>query len=332
MSRALETFASVWDRASRVWPLATIRDMASLTVLNHHRIADRVDHDEGVISATPAQFAAQAEWLRDHATVVDGARVLAATRGDVRFDHPAVCLTFDDGYADNYAAGVLLKEWFGLNAIFFVTTGFIETGVVPQWDRIAFVTRWSRRETLATRAGGRRWTFDLMDRKTALRGAKQIYRSLPNGQREGFVDGLEQSGGLSALDAAADGALFMRWDQIRHLHALGHTIGAHTHSHPHLASLSADEQREELGRSREILESQLRAPVTMMAYPFGRPDSFTGTTERIARECGFEAAFSFFGGVNRRPDLRPLALRRNGVERDASDRVFRARATGQFPF
>lgn len=51
-----------------------------------------------------------------------------------------LAITFDDGYRDNYdVAAPILKRW-KLPATFFVTTQFIGTDIIPEWDRVAGVT------------------------------------------------------------------------------------------------------------------------------------------------------------------------------------------------
>ena len=53
------------------------------------------------------------------------------------------------------------------------------------------------------------------------------------------------------------------------------TIGSHTHSHRKLATLDNDAQRDELARSKQILQAKLRRPVKALAYPYGWPGTYT---------------------------------------------------------
>lgn len=46
-------------------------------------------------------------------------------------------------------------------------------------------------------------------------------------------------------------------------------IGGHTISHLNLATLPENEQFEEMGRSKKILEEMLDVPILGFAYPFG---------------------------------------------------------------
>lgn len=81
-------------------------------------------------------------------------------------------------------------------------------------------------------------------------------------------------------------------EELRRLAELpGVTIGAHTMTHPRLASLPAGEQRHELAASKQRLEELTGRPVTLFAYPFGKPDDLGPETAHLAAEAGYRAAF-----------------------------------------
>lgn len=84
-------------------------------------------------------------------------------------------------------------------------------------------------------------------------------------------------------DRASDDAIASFFETIEHtgepvtlttgelqaLAADGHTIGAHTHTHPVLSALSHDAAVAEIRRSKECLECLTQAPVEHFAYPYG---------------------------------------------------------------
>jgi peptidoglycan/xylan/chitin deacetylase (PgdA/CDA1 family) len=59
------------------------------------------------------------------------------------------------------------------------------------------------------------------------------------------------------------------WTQVRELAAHGIEIGGHSHRHPELDQLRAADLRDELIRSRALLEDRLDTRVSTMAYPYG---------------------------------------------------------------
>lgn len=76
-------------------------------------------------------------------------------------------------------------------------------------------------------------------------------------------------------------------EALRELHADGHTIGAHTHSHAMLTALPEARARSEIARSKELLEEFLGAPVVHFAYPYGMRRHFSESLRNFCLAEGF---------------------------------------------
>jgi peptidoglycan/xylan/chitin deacetylase (PgdA/CDA1 family) len=79
----------------------------------------------------------------------------------------------------------------------------------------------------------------------------------------------------------------MNTAELGELRAAGWEVGSHTCSHPKLPGLGDDPLRDELSRSKEVLESKLSAPCRSIAYPYGAVDT---RVARAAAEAGYAAA------------------------------------------
>lgn len=88
-------------------------------------------------------------------------------------------------------------------------------------------------------------------------------------------------------------AQLLNWEEIRALEQEGMTIASHTSSHRRLTNLQEEEIRREFNESKRLLEEGLGHPVSFLSYPFG---SFNAKVERLARECGYRAAFTTIPG------------------------------------
>lgn len=84
------------------------------------------------------------------------------------------------------------------------------------------------------------------------------------------------------------------------------TIGVHTCSHPHLSTLTADDQRHEIAECKADLEKLLGREVRHLAYPHG---DYNQTTVEIASELGFITAVTT-SGRHVRSDSKLLELDR----------------------
>lgn len=87
---------------------------------------------------------------------------------------------------------------------------------------------------------------------------------------------------------------YMTQAQITDIAVDGNEIGGHTINHADLPTLPADEQKRQICNDRVALFG-MGFQVQNFAYPFGDADA---TTERIARECGYNSARSVGGVVS----------------------------------
>lgn len=77
--------------------------------------------------------------------------------------------------------------------------------------------------------------------------------------------------------------------ELRQWQEAGMEVGAHSRHHPRLPELQESALRDEIGGSREDLESLLGVPVTQFCYPYGA----AGQREQEAvKQAGFLAAVS----------------------------------------
>jgi len=294
--------------------------------LTYHRICDYDTLDDGVISASLEEFDWQLSFVKDTVRVLSGEEIVAYVSGALRLDGPALCITFDDGYADNLEAGRILARH-GLPAVFFVTTSFIGSNTITHWDRIAFCSkRTDERYLEIPPAGGKGpWQVDVVPRDRAARQLRDIYLSLPQPEHEAFIESIERAAGVAVKDSPRDRPLFMTWEEVRALRELGHEIGAHTHSHPILSKLSPEEQAYELTLSRDTIAREVGVNPRLFAYPNGKQWTFTAETKSLVQRCGYTAAFSFYGGRNVQASSDAYDMRRVWVSPTESRDLFRAR-------
>jgi len=85
-----------------------------------------------------------------------------------------------------------------------------------------------------------------------------------------LVPGRIGSGEVFWWDRDIGESALMSWEQLDNLKKLGLTeFGSHSMSHPDFDRINEDTAREELARSKEVLENRLSVPVRHFAYPRG---------------------------------------------------------------
>jgi len=217
----------------------------------------------------------------------------------------AVCVTFDDGYRDNFETALPLLQKWGVPATFFISVGYLGNG--RMWnDSLIEAIRAARTEQLNLSKIGL-GDFDLSTQKSRLTAISQLIdtlKYLPMDERLSRVAQISERVGEALPED-----LMMTPDQVRALPAAGVSIGAHTVSHPILARIPDEEASREIREGRTYLESLAGEKVRLFAYPNGKPGrDYDDRHVRMVRQAGFEAAVSAAWGVNRRAsDIFQLA-------------------------
>lgn len=216
-----------------------------------------------------------------------------------------VTITFDDGYADNLYQASRLLERCGMPATFFISTGYIGQTREFWWDeleKIIFHPATLSGPLEFPEAGGiRSFHIDLPSPRMPL--YLSLYEYLQPMAHEKRLDILDQLLEWSHQPLAArESHRVMTCDEVCTLAQTNLVeIGAHTVTHPKLASQSVGIQQAEVRQSKTWLEALLNRPITSFSYPYGGRDHYSAKTVQAVRDAGFSRACST---TARRVDVR----------------------------
>jgi peptidoglycan/xylan/chitin deacetylase (PgdA/CDA1 family) len=285
-----------------VWP----ETGPCVTVLIYHRVMPRPDPlRPGEVDAR--QFDRQMQMLRRcFAPMTLADAVQALRRGTLR--GRAVCVTFDDGYADNLTIAQPILARHGIPATVFVATGYLDGGRMFN-DTIIDGVAAMHGDELDLRGIGlgvhRLRAVD--DRRAAVSAILDALKRLPEAEREDRVLAVLRSGGVRTLPEPP----MLTTPQLRQLSERGIEIGGHTVSHAILSSLSAEQATEEVDTGRRHLEQVLGRPIRQFAYPNGRPTRDYGPEHpALLERMGFDLAVSTAPGVLSAQQLTPYEIPR----------------------
>lgn len=196
-----------------------------------------------------------------------------------------ICLTFDDGFANNYKYVLPLLEQYQLPATFFITA-IRDSGHDILWNDFL---------TIAARFGPEKITFK---NQFYVKDRYHKYLSIQTGRRLdeelrflGFKEKAEMMELLyPSLEFKADKTnedywLQMTEAQIKDLAASPYvTIGSHGYYHNDLAKISADDAAKELLLSKQYLENITGKQIASLAFPYG---SYTREVAEMAKRAGY---------------------------------------------
>ena len=295
--------------------------MRGLVVLNYHRIgeASATPYDPGNFSGTADDLYEHIRLFRRRHTIVtlDEAIDLALARRPAA--SPAILITFDDGYRDNWSVALPVLESLNAPAAFFLVPAFLDGNTLPWWDVIAYVVKHSRRRrftlTYPTRA-----KFDVEHGLEAvIRGVLRLYKSPATKDTGRFMQRLHEA--CDCGPPAPNPLLFLSWRQAQQLANRGIAVGSHTLTHQILSKLPGREQAREVLESRALLERRLGVAIRSLAYPVGQRHTFSPATKQALHHAGYAVGFSHYGGSNRPPRVDPYDVRRFTISGQPSHRL-----------
>lgn len=207
----------------------------------------------------------------------------------------ALCITFDDGYADNAEIALPILRRLGVKATFFVATSFLDGGRMFN-DSVIECVRGAQGETadLTDFALGPRSLAGPQARRRVVDELLPQVKYLGLDEREQFIARLARCLGTERLPDD----LMMRSEQVIELHRAGMEIGGHTVRHPILRVLADAEAEAEIAGGRARLQELVDAPIDVFAYPNGRPmQDYDARHVEMVKRLGFRAAVSTAAGT-----------------------------------
>jgi peptidoglycan/xylan/chitin deacetylase (PgdA/CDA1 family) len=224
-----------------------------------------------------------------------------------------VCITFDDGYADNAEAAAPLLRAHQIPWTVFVVSGPIsdarpflwfdelEELVLAQADlpmKIKIKAAGKDSVLHLGEPGDDKWNVLCESATARQRAYKKLHgmlREMPPNERRQVLDELGEQ-----LGAVEPQTRVMTETQLARLASDGLAeIGSHTVNHPVLSRLSIDERRHEVEASKKRLEEIIGKAVESFAFPYGQPADYDRETIDLLGESGYQRACSTTPGPTR---------------------------------
>ena len=269
---------------------------------------------------TVAQFERQMDLLAElgRPIVQPLGTALDLLRTSRPLQRPVVCLTFDDGMADDAELALPILERHGFTATFFLATGHIDTEALQANDIIRLLKHAiaSGRVEPPTHGVCR----SLLTQPSFNKSTSALaYRS----ELEAFWQASQAYADPDGIRAMS----MMSWDQARRLRDAGMEIGAHTVDHVILSRETDLERRRQIESSIQAVKTNLNLDAVPFSYPNGQPEDFGGADLAVLQELNVPYAATTIPGWNDATTPR-LALRRTCIGLHHSDRAFLAAVFG----
>jgi len=280
---------------STIKHLATISSGAGkqkkVLILIYHRVLDEPDFMRpGEVDKN--EFTWHMELMSRYFNVLSLKEALEKADED-NLPPRAVCITFDDGYADNYFNALPILNKFGLEATFFIANGFLDGGIM--WNDCVIEGVRSIQGDILDLREIKLGEFDISTDEKKARVAGSILKTIKHcepSQRKQYAKYF-----FSLIPKNAP-EIMLTMEQLRMLYKSGMEIGGHTKTHPILATLDKTEASLEIKENKQVLEDILDTQINFFAYPNGKPEiDYLPEHVQIIKKSKYQAALSTEWGV-----------------------------------
>lgn len=256
-------------------------------IITYHRI---LEHHDPLLEPEPDvdTFTWQMETLASCFNVLTLSEAIAAIR-ESRVPPRAVCISFDDGYRSCHDFALPILSRLGLPATVFVTTGYLDGGIMWNDRIIEAIRRLPEGELDLLEVGlGLHHMSGSEGRREVAQKINDESKYLSTDNRFKVIEKLEELTGIYSSTS-----LMLTRDMIANLSRNGIEIGGHTITHPILAKLNDDDARYEIEENKRVLEEIIGKKIEFFAYPNGKVKSdFNLRHVQMVSDAGYTAAFT----------------------------------------
>lgn len=327
----------------QLWQAVALKRRA--VVLMYHRVLTpaemRSSGSHPSIMVECETFAKQMELVKRRFKVLSIEEFTRRIEHKIPFDNSSCLITFDDGWKDNYTHALPILKANGIPAVVFLPVNYIgerrhfwHEALVQLFVLAVRTARKdpARAERLreAVAQTGCEAIFDVPDEDPR----SPIIAVISNNRKELLPSAIDAVlSGLSRELGVDDGDLegidrFMDWDEVRAMAQAGIEFGGHGAEHRLLSHMPIEEAREDIQRSKEVIDRQVKVATPTFSYPRGY---WTPQVAELVKASGFRLAFLAKGGsVGCQDD--PYTLRRINIGQAGTESMpmFLARVVGLF--
>lgn len=279
----------------------SISRLEKVSILRYHSVADPEDnyYTNPSISLVPDVFEKQVQYITKHYNVITLNDVYMYLVQERNIPKNTVVFTFDDGYADNYIAYLILKKY-NATGTFYITARCIEHE--PLWlFEVNYLISATSKHVLEISTRDERYDFQIRtkdEKRSAIRKIMELVKSHDLATREDIRRQLkDQIQDVHDLQEKSS-RVMLSWNQIREMNDNGMTIGSHTLTHLNLPNADFADAKTEILESKKLLEEKIHCEVVHFSYPNGgNYDYYNTSIKEFVKQAGYKTATTSNNGV-----------------------------------
>jgi peptidoglycan/xylan/chitin deacetylase (PgdA/CDA1 family) len=265
-----------------------------INVLTYHSISreQSIFTDGTDLRHDPAEFERHLDYLVEHYNPI-ALRDLVDALEKGETPSKAVVITIDDGFADSVRQAVPILYRRRVPATIFPVSSVIGNTDLIWPHKLAWL--------LANGHGTAVQDALRSEGYPATKAGESLVHFTRRAFRADLPDILEAAvrhAGTTGRQLAAQLRPYLEPEDFHSIEPAFIEFGNHTHTHPVLSALNADQQHLELTRAQDVIASLTGRQPIALAYPFGLKRHYNADSQRIAKNTGHRAALDLRRRMN----------------------------------
>lgn len=219
----------------------------------------------------------------------------------VPFPPKSFAVTFDDGFENNVSVAAPVLVDLKVPATIYVTTDFVDRNRMSWIDRVESAVEIAPDQVFCASWTKENFSLgDVTSRIYFLEAVRRLVKTSSSVNPDDFAGSICLQLGVEGSDYP-DSELDckMSWEQVREVaRSEMFTIGGHSHSHPILSFLSAQDLDYELDTCFALLKEQADIEPSHFSYPEGLQHCYSGEVIDALRERGVRSSPTAIAGRN----------------------------------
>jgi len=300
-----------------------------IIILMYHRISDinNCDLDLDIV-VTPKEFERQMEYISKNYNPISFNELMECLENKKNLLGNSVIVTIDDGYKDCYMNAYPILQRYKVPATLFLATNYIDSQELYWWDKVAYAINKTNLSSFSVPELGTYTLRSRIQRAEAIRNILKKLKKMKDGDKNKIVNELVQMLKVE-IDNEVTKELFLTWEEIKEMSENGMDFGAHTCSHAILTRVPFEQAKNEIIKSKSVIEGQINKKVDFFAYPGGTINDFDERIKETLKNDGFKAAVTTIHGINKlNSEIDLYSLKRIDINANIGMYLFKLELTG----
>lgn len=291
-----------------------------LTILAYHGIVDKdseYKYNDGCVSCGVDAFDRQMRYVQKHYNVINFRILKDYIHGTKSINKPLLIITFDDGYANNHFNAFPILKKYGLTAVVYLVTDYVNTNKLFWFDELYYYFKCTKKDELDLRVyGGKKWYCSNKNTMNeTVVSVSAFVNTLEEGKRNKVMNSIKEQLDVSTPKDIED-VRPLTWDEVREMNNYGIELGSHSATHPILSNINEDQLLREIILSKRTIEETIKKRVLSFSIPNGQEGDYTDREIVKIKKAGYSYSVNYIHKNNNLSRINDYDLYRLHIEQE----------------